>query len=163
EFLGTLQALTLLARGEDVARSQWDGAAHKQKQQGTLVYHGVVYDHIQYSNRGQGSAYIAGKNKWGLKFNRGHKVPLIDHDGLSVSIQSGIKHTPSGMPDAPKVWQKFLSELRANPDEDWCRKNLDLKAYYSFHALNRLLGNVDLRPDGNHGYYCHPDGRWAPI
>src|SRR5438045_3126773 len=71
EVLGTLQALTLLARAEDVARSQWDGAAHKQKQQGTLVYRGVAYDHIQYSNRGQGSAYIAGKNKWGLKFNRG--------------------------------------------------------------------------------------------
>ena len=27
----------------------------------------------------------------------------------------------------------------------------------------KLLGNVDLRPDGNHGYYRHPDGRWAPI
>jgi hypothetical protein len=29
--------------------------------------------------------------------------------------------------------------------------------------MNRLLGHVDLRPDGNHGYYRHPDGRWAPI
>ena len=29
--------------------------------------------------------------------------------------------------------------------------------------MNRLLGNVDLRPDGNHGYYRNPDGRWAPI
>jgi hypothetical protein len=259
EFLGTLQSLTLLARTEDVSRSQWDGAAHKQKQQGTLVYRGLVYDHIQYSNRGQGSAHIAGKNKWGLKLNHGHKVPLVDHDGvplpaavdtlnlnpgcstpylpvlrgiagldevmsmrayrlagvpsppatwvqwrvvagadevsardqyagdlwglyvalgdmkpsiladrklpdgLSVSIQSGIKHTPRGMTDAPKVWEKFITELRGNPSEEWCRKNLDLKAYYSFHALNRLLGNVDLRPDGNHGYYRHPDGRWAPI
>ena len=53
--------------------------------------------------------------------------------------------------------------MRSNPKEDWWRKNLDLPAYYSFHALNRLLGNVDLRPDGNHGYYRHPDGRWAPI
>jgi pimeloyl-ACP methyl ester carboxylesterase len=259
EFLGTLQSLTLLTRADDVTRSQWDGAAHRQKQQGTLIYRGVVYDHIQYSNRGQGSAYLAGKNKWGLKLNRGHHAPFFDHDGvpwpaavsglhlnpgcstpylpvlrgvagldevmsmrayrlagvpsppatwaqwrvvtgadevsardqyegdlwglyavigdmkprlladdrlpdgLSVSIQSGIKHTPRDMPDAPKVWGKFLSEVRSNPSEAWCRKNLDLKAYYSFHALNRLLGNVDLRPDGNHGYYRHPDGRWAPI
>src|SRR6185436_16144455 len=37
--------------------------------------------HIQYSNRGQGSAHIAGKNKWGLKFN-GRDVPLVDHDGV---------------------------------------------------------------------------------
>ncbi len=61
------------------------------------------------------------------------------------------------------MWEKFLSELRSNPKEDWWRKNLDLTAYFSFHAMNRLLGNIDLRPDGNHGYYRHPDGHWAPI
>lgn len=259
EFLDTLQALTLLARAEDVTRSQWDGSAHKQKQQGTLVYRGVVYDHIQYSNRGQGSAHLGGKNKWGLKFNRGHEVPFVDHagvpypapidglnlnpgcstpylpilrgiagldevlsmrayrlagvpsppatwvqwrvvlgpdevvekdqyagdlwglyvavgemepklltdarlpDGLTVSIQSGIKHAPRTMAEPVKVWEKFIAELRADPDEAWCRANLNLKSYYSFHALNRLLGNVDVRPDGNHGYYRYPDGRWAPI
>jgi hypothetical protein len=258
-FLGTLQSLHLLARAEDVAKSQWDPAAHKQKQQGTLVYRGIVYDHIQYSNRGQGSAHLAGKNKWGLKLNPGHHLPLIDHDGmhfpapcgslnlnpggstpylpvhrgisgldevlslrayrlagvpsppatwvqwrvvtgadevsakdqyagdlwglyvalgdmkpklladrklpdgLTVSIQSGIKHIPRGMTDARKVWEQFLNGMRSGPKEAWWRQNLDLPAYYSFHALNRLLGNVDLRPDGNHGYYRHPDGHWAPI
>ncbi len=258
-FLGTLQSMHLLARAEDVAKSQWDPGAHKQKQQGTLVYRGVVYDHIQYSNRGQGSAHIAGKNKWGLRFNNDHEVPIVDHDGvpfpatcdslnlnpggstpylpvhrgisgldevlsmrayrlagvpcvpvtwvqwrvvtgveevstkdqyegdlwglyvvlgdmepklladrkladgLTVSAQSGIKHTPKGMSEAPKEWEKFLGGMRSNPKEAWWRQNLDLPAYYSFHAMNRLLGNVDLRPDGNHGYYRHPDGRWAPI
>ncbi len=258
-FLATLQPLHLLARAEDVARSQWDGNAHKQKQEGTVVYRGVVYDHVRFSNRGQGSAHISGKNKWGLKFNKGHGVPFADHDGvpftapvagldlnpggstpylpvlrgitgldevlsmrayrlagvpsppatwvqwrvvdgtdeagakdqyegdlwgvyvalgemepklladrplpdgLTVSTQSGVKHTPRGMADAPKVWEAFLGGMRANPKEEWWRQNLDLPAYYSFHALNRLLGNVDLRPDGNHGYYRRPDGRWAPI
>ncbi|MDY3552242.1 CotH kinase family protein [Gemmata sp. JC717] len=258
-FLGTLQPLHLLARADDVAKSQWDGNFHKQKQQGTVVYRGIVYDHIQYSNRGQGSAHIAGKNKWALKFARGHDVPMVDHDGvpfpvpcdsldlnpggstpylpvhrgitgldevlcmrsyrlagvpspqatwvqwrvvtgadevaakdqyagdlwgvyialgemnpklladrpladgLTVSIQSGIKHTPKGMTDAQKEWDKFLNGMRSNPKEDWWRQNLDLPTYFSFHALNRLLGNVDLRPDGNHGYYRRPDGRWAPI
>lgn len=259
EFLGTLQSLTLLARADDVAKSQWDGNFHKQKQQGAIVYRGVVYDHVQYSNRGQGSAYIAGKNKWGLKFNDGHRVPFVDHDGvpfpaaidslnlnpggstpylpafrgiggldevmsmrayrlagvptapatwvqwrvvttaeevsakdqyagdlwglyvaigdmepkllsdrklpdgLTVSTQSGIKHTPKEMADAPKKWEGFLNGMRSNPSEDWWRKNLDLPAYFSFHAFNRLIGNVDLRPDGNHGYYRNPDGHWAPI
>jgi pimeloyl-ACP methyl ester carboxylesterase len=258
EFLGTLQSLTLLARAEDVARSQWDGNAHKQRQPGTLIYRGVVYDHVQYSNRGQGSAHISGKNKWALKFNRGHRLPFVDHagvpwpaldgldlnpggytpydpvlrgiagldevmsmrayrlagvpsppatwvqwrvvdgpdevsakdqyegdlwglyvalgdfepelladrplpDGLTVSAQSGVKHAPRGLADPPKVWEKFIHELRGDRDEAWYRANLDLPAYYSFHALNRLLGNVDLRPDGNHGYYRRPDGRWAPI
>ena len=55
-FLGTLQSLHLLARAEDVVKSQWDGNFHKQRQQGTIVYRGVVYDHIQFGNRGQGSA-----------------------------------------------------------------------------------------------------------
>lgn len=259
DFLATLQTLHLVAKAEDVARSQWDGGAHRQKQLGTIIYRGVVYDHIQYSNRGQGSAHIAGKNKWGLKFNTGHSVPFEDHngirfpssikslnlnpggstpyipvfrgitgldevlslrsyrlagvptppatwvhwrvvqsaeevdpknqyrgdlwgpyvaigemdpriladrklpDGLTVSIQSGIKHTPRGMTDAPKVWEKFLNGMRSNPKEEWWRQNLDLPSYFSFHAMNRLLGNVDLRPDGNHGYYRHPDGHWAPI
>ncbi|MCU0704185.1 MAG: CotH kinase family protein, partial [Fimbriiglobus sp.] len=259
DFLGTLQSLHLIARGEDVAKSQWDPNFHKQRQEGTLVYRGVVYDHIRYSNRGQGSAHIAGKNKWALKFNSGHRVPFADHDGvpfptpvdgldlnpggstpylpihrgitgldevmsfrayrlagvptppitwvqwrvvtdptevsgkdqfagdlwgvyvavgefepalmadtklpdgLTVSMQSGVKHTPKGMTDADKVWEKFIGEARSNPKEKWWRDNLDLPAYYSFHALNRLLGNVDLRPDGNHGYYRRPDGRWAPI
>jgi hypothetical protein len=259
DFLGTLQSLHLLARSDDVAKSQWDSSAHKQKQQGTLVYRGIVYDHIEYSNRGQGSAHISGKNKWNLKFKHGHHLPFVDHDGipfpasfdslklnpggstpyipvlrgisgldevlsmrayrlagvpsppatwvqwrvvdgaedvsakdqykgdlwglyvamgemtpklladralpdgLTYSIQSGIKHTPRGMNDATKVWEKFLAGMRSNPTEAWWRDNLDLRSYFSFHALNRLLGNVDLRPDGNHGYYRHPDGHWAPI
>lgn len=259
KFLGTLQPLTLLAKAEDVAKSQWDGTFHKQRQPGTVVYRGVVYDHVQYSNRGQGSAHIAGKNKWAVKFNDGHHLPFVDHDGvpfpapvngldlnpggstpylpvhrgitgldevlcmrayrlagvpsppatwvqwrvvtdaaevnpkdqyagdlwgvyvavgdfkpdlladkklpdgLTWSVQSGLKHTPKGMADADKVWQTFLGGMRSNPKEEWWRANLNLPAYFSFHALNRLLGNVDLRPDGNHGYYRHPDGHWAPI
>ncbi len=258
-FLGTLQSLTLLANGDDVARSQWDGAFHKKELEGTLVYRGVVYDHVKYRNRGQGSAHIGGKNKWGLKLGPGPRLPFVDHDGvpspadwgrlnlnpgwytpytpvlrgisgldevlsmrayrlagvpsvpatwiqwrvvtsaeevsakdqyagdlwglyvvlgdmtpkqladaklpdgLTVSIQSGIKHTPEGMADGPKLWEKFLGAMRSGPKEDWWRKNVDLRAYFGFHALNRLLGNVDLRPDGNHGYYRGPEGLWAPI
>ncbi len=240
EFLATMQAMHLIAKAEDVTRSQWDGGFHRKKLLGAIVYRGVVYDHIQFSNRGQGSAHIAGKNKWGLKFNE-RSVPFQDHDGvpfpdairslnlnpggstpyipvfrgitgldevlslrayrlagvptppatwvqwrvvqdadeldpknqfktdlwgpyvaigemdpniladgklpdgLTVSIQSGIKHTPKGMTDAPKVWGDFINAVRANPKEEWWRKNLNLHAYFSFHALNRLLGNVDLR------------------
>lgn len=61
EFLGTLQSLHLLARGEDVTRSQWDPGVNRQKQQGTLVYRGIVYDHIEYSNRGQGMRTSPGR------------------------------------------------------------------------------------------------------
>lgn len=97
EFLNTLQPLRLLARTEDVAKSQWDGNAHKQKQQGTIVYHGVVYDHMQFSNRGQGSAHISSKNKWGLKFNEDHDLPLVDHDGIPFPDACGsLNLNPGG-------------------------------------------------------------------
>jgi hypothetical protein len=259
EFLGTMQSLHLIANAEDVAKSQWDGNFHKQKQLGTIVYRGIVYDHISYTNRGQGSAHISGKNKWSLKFHKSQELPMVGHDGvpfpdtcetlalnpggstphlpilrgiagldevlsmrayrlagvpsppstwvqwrvvdhvdevsskdqytgdlwglyvamgemtpnlladnklpdgLVVSIQSGIKHTPKGMTNAEKTWETFLNTARSNPKEDWWRANLDLPSYFSFHAMNRLLSNVDLRPDGNHGYYRAPDGKWRPI
>ncbi len=97
EFLGTLQTLHLLSNSEDVARSQWDGGAHRKKHLGTIIYQGIVYDHIQYSNRGQGSAHIAGKNKWGLKFNAGHAVPFHDHNGIRLpgSVRS-LNLNPGG-------------------------------------------------------------------
>jgi hypothetical protein len=262
KFLETLQAVHLLALEEDVAKSQWNPTFHKKKQEGTVIYRGVVYDHIHYRNSGQASAHAGGKNKWAIKFNHGHDLPFVDHDGVpfrpgwhelrlnpgthnpfipvlrgitgldevlslrayriagvpsppatwvqfrvvtgaeevsakdqyagdlwgpyvalggmapklladhkvpdgvTASVQVSIKHTPKGMSldDAKKTWEKFLKDMRSGPkNEKWWRENLDLPAYYSFHALNRLLGNVDLRPDGNHGYYRHPDGRWAPI
>ena len=82
-FLGTLQAVHLLARAEDVAKSQWDPKFHKKRQEGTVVYRGVVYDHIHYRNSGQASAHAGGKNKWVIKFNRGHDLPFADHHGVA--------------------------------------------------------------------------------
>jgi hypothetical protein len=261
KFLGTLQSLHLLARAEDVAKSQWDPAFHKKKQEGTLIYRGVVYDHIHYRNSGQVSAHAGGKNKWVVKFNHGHHIPFVDHDGVpfsaawdeirlnpgtcnpfipvlrgiagldevlsfrayrlagvpsppatwvqwrvvtgadevsakdqyagdlwglyvaigdmkpklladrklpdgltvTVQTQKALKHVPKGMTDARAEWEKFRRGMQSSPKEEWWRQNLDLPAYYSFHALNRLLGNADLRSWGNHGYYRRPDGHWAPI
>ena len=34
-----------------------------------------------------------------------------------------------------------------------------MHAYYGFHALNRFVANIDLRPEGNHYLYYRPDGR----
>ena len=259
DFLRTIPAYHLLARAEDVARSQWDGSANRRRFQGTLVYDGRVYDHIQFHNRGTGSAYISGKNKWGIKFNRTHElvardihgrpcehawdslnlnpglstpylpvhagiagldealsfrafqlagVPaanthwiqfrVIDSqdessptnqyagdlrglylaiqdmdgallherglpDGNIYSMQSGRKHLARGAPADGSDWSEFLNNVRNEHPEGWWRTNLDLPAYYSFHAINRVIGNVDLRPDGNHGYYRRPDGHWAPF
>jgi hypothetical protein len=97
-FLDTLQAVHLLARAEDVARSQWDPTFHKKKQEGTVVYRGVVYDHIHYRTSGQASAHAGGKNKWVIKFNRGHDLPFVDHDGTTSpsSITTAYRRAPAG-------------------------------------------------------------------
>lgn len=259
EFLRTMPAYHLLARAEDTERSQWDGSANRRPFLGTLIYDGRVYDHIQFHHRGQGSSYISGKNKWGLKFNRAHEfaardihgrrythawdslnlnpglstpylpvhagiagldealafrafqlagVPaanthwiqfrVIDSaaesspadqyagdlrglylaiqdmdgallrerglpDGNIYSVQSGRKHLARGAALDGTDWNQFLNGVRSEQPEAWWRTNLDLSAYYGFQAINRVIGNVDLRPDGNHGYYRRPDGRWAPF
>ena len=68
----------LIARAGDVERSQWDAASNRKPFFGTLVYDGRVYDHIQFHNRGQASTYLAGKNKWGFKFNPEQKFYARD-------------------------------------------------------------------------------------
>ena len=256
-FLTTLPVYHLLAREPDVSRSQWDSGANRRLFYGTLVYDGHVYDHIQFHNRGTGSAYISGKNKWGMKFPRTHELAAKDihghlyehrwdslhlnpglstpygpvHAGISgldealsfrafqlagvlaanahwihfriidspeefsaanqyagdlwglylaiqdmdgtllrerglpdgniYSIQSGRKHLARGAPLDGSDWNRFLQGIRSEHPAPWWRTNLDLNAYYGFHAINRVIGNVDVRPDGNHGYYRRPDGRWS--
>src|SRR4029450_8062053 len=46
-----------------------------------LVYGGKVYDHIQFKNRGIGSTYVCGKNKWALYFNRARNLEARDNWG----------------------------------------------------------------------------------
>jgi hypothetical protein len=259
DFLATLPAYHLLANAEDVANSQWNGGFHRKHFEGTLVVEGKVYDHIGFHSRGQGSAHISGKNKWGLRFDRHHPLAAKRNDGtpynqawdslnlnpglstpyipifcgiggldealsfrayqlagvptanthwvqwrvitdarecdpanqftgdlrglyLAIqdmdgdwlkelqlpdgnvySTQSGRKHLARGATSDQSDWHSFLNGVRRDSPETWWRSNLDLNAYFGFHAMNRLLANVDVRPDGNHGYYHNPDGRWAPI
>lgn len=258
QMLGSLPVYHLIAREEDVSRSQWDGSYNRNPFYGTLVYGGHVYDHIRFHNRGQASTYLAGKNKWAFKFNRGHGFrpkdnygrlyangwhnldlsacaspwvqmnrgmagmdealafrsyqlagvpsanthwihfrvieraeesssgdqyqsdlwglylvvqpmdgPWLDELGLPsgnvYSLQSGRKHLARGMPADNSDWYQFRSGLQRNQTETWWRNHLNLSAFYSFHALNGFLSNVDLREEANHGYYHAPDQHWAPI
>jgi hypothetical protein len=258
EFLSTLPVYHLIAQSEDVQKSQWDSGFNRQPFFGTLVYDGRIYDHIQFHNRGQGSTYVAGKNKWGFKFNPGDDfaardfwgkpykykwnglnlnacaspwapvnrgmagmdeavayrayqlagVPCSDThwvhfrviddaietsprsqyegdlwglylavqekngawlrenslpDGNIYSPESGPKHTAPGMPTDGSDAASFANACQRSQQESWWRAHLDLPAYYGFQALNRLLANIDLRPDGNHYLYHKPDGHWIVL
>ncbi len=258
EFLNTLPIYQLIARVDEITKSQWDPESNRKPFFGTLVYDGKVYDHIQYHNRGQASTYVAGKNKWGFKFNAGQEftardfwgrpykfgwssfdlnpcasawaqvnrgmagldeaisyrayqlagVPSADthwaqlrvvdradetstrsqyegdlwglylvveskngtwlkqhgmQPGNIFSAESGPKYFATGMPTNGVDLAKFMGASSRSQPESWWREHLDLTNYYSFHAMNRVVANIDLRQGGNHYLYHRPDEHWVVI
>jgi hypothetical protein len=71
----------LIADATDVSNCQYDGGYQNTEFEGTLVYDGKVYDHIQYMIKGQYSTYQTGKNKWKFHFNTGHDFQARDNFG----------------------------------------------------------------------------------
>ena len=82
----SLQAYHLLADGTDVTKSQYDPTYDGARMLGTLVIDGLVYDHIQFYNRGEYSTYVTGKNKWRLRANQTHPFKLRDDYGRRYAL-----------------------------------------------------------------------------
>jgi spore coat protein CotH len=53
---------------------------------GTLVYDGVVYDHIGFRARGGVWRYSMGKNMWKIAFQRGHEFQARDEYGRPLGV-----------------------------------------------------------------------------
>lgn len=79
----SLPAFHLISHEADVLASNYDTRYNTNafRFEGTLVVDGHVYDHIRYRIRGQNSTYVTGKNKWKIKFNRGHEFQGYDQYG----------------------------------------------------------------------------------
>ena len=78
----------LLAVGSDVADAQHIPDSRQSGYtgndypwSGTLVYNGVVYDHIGFRARGGLRRYATGKNNWKFNFRRGHRFQAYDDYG----------------------------------------------------------------------------------
>ena len=92
-------------------------------------------------------------------------------DGSVYKTENGrFEKKNQGMthPESTEDWSTFLSNSRSraansSANTDWWRANLHLPTYYTGRALNRFLGNVDLREAANHYFYHHPDDRWHYI
>lgn len=80
-MMDRLPVYQLLAKSVDVTRSQYESAYDGVHMRGTLVYDGVVYDHIRFENRGEVSTYRSGKNKWRFHFNRARRLAARDDWG----------------------------------------------------------------------------------
>lgn len=270
--LQSLPTYQLIADGADVTNSQYNGSYNGQRFLGTLIYDGVVYDHIQYRNRGEGSTYVSGKNKWRIYFQNYKRLAARDNygrpyaelwdklslnaaaspwcavhrgmggveeavsfrlyellgmpasqthhlhfrvitgtsentssqyqggnpgnnydgdlwglylavenfdanfvdergldDGNIYKIENGgagdLKHDGEDMPHDGSDWNAFLnaSKSASTSDATWWRANMDLPAFYTFTAGNRILGNVDLREGWNHAFYHNPNGQWTVL
>ena len=95
-------------------------------------------------------------------------------DGNVYKIEGGgagtpdKKHQGKDQPTNTTDWTTFTNQSNGTNTEAWWRENLDLEAYSTFRALNRALGNVDIRDGWNHYFYhsSNPDGspgKWVPV
>ncbi len=80
-LLNTIPPFHLIAVATDVNNSQYNSANNGARFNACLVYDGTVYDHIQFGNRGIGSTYNTGKNKWAVFFNRARNLEMRDNWG----------------------------------------------------------------------------------
>lgn len=110
---------------------------------------------------------------WGLYLNmEPTEGNFLDERGLPdgnlYSIEGGAgdkKHQGPGQAMDSSDWSAFSSGVtQTGQTETWYRDNVDLPALYTFLALNRLIGNVDVRPGDNYRFYHRPtDNRWVII
>jgi hypothetical protein len=64
-----------------------EGERHEYRYTGTLVYDGVVYDHVGFRARGGGWRHAMGKNMWKLNFNGGHRLAAKDAYGRPYRVK----------------------------------------------------------------------------
>ncbi len=111
---------------------------------------------------------VNGGDLWGLYLAVEHPDgSFLDQRGLpdgniyKIEGSAGdMKHHGDDQPDDGSDWSAFLAASKTAQTETWWRANFNLDAYYSFHAGNRVVGNIDLRHGFNHYFYHAPDGRW---
>jgi hypothetical protein len=101
ELLGSIPPWHLIANGTDVINCQYNSSSDGQRFSGTMVYDGKVYDHMQFKNRGIGSTYVSGKNKWAFYFNRARNIRVKDNWGRYYD----------------QTWNSMSMDAAASP---WC-------------------------------------------
>lgn len=82
QMLSALPVYHLLTTEAEIIETQWSGDTTKEfLGEGTMVYDGVVYDHVLFRSRGGNFRYDRGKNQWKIKFRRGHEFVARDNWG----------------------------------------------------------------------------------
>ncbi len=82
-------------------------------------------------------------------------------DGDIISAEGGLKHAVNERPDG--VFESAFEVSAGRASARAWRSRLDLDAYHSFRALNRVLANIDLRYGGNYYLYHPADRPWVVL
>lgn len=85
-------------------------------------------------------------------------------DGNIYKIEGGagdLKHQADTQAADTSDWNTFRASSSSTQNEAYWRANMNLPAYYTFHAGNRIVGNVDVREGFNHYFYNNPTGNWT--
>ena len=126
-LLESIEPYHLLANAQNVLDSQYNGSFNDFKFFGTMVYEGVVYDHIQFKNRGIGSTYVSGKNKWAFLFNRARDFRPRDNWGRRTA-----------------TWNSFGMDANASPWAAVHRGSAGVEEALSYRAFE-IAGMNSLR------------------
>jgi hypothetical protein len=84
-------------------------------------------------------------------------------DGNTYKIQGGAGNKKNQGPTQPldnSDWNTFWAASANLNSVAWWRSSFSVEGFYGFRAINRAIGNVDLRDSANYYMYHHPDGRW---
>ena len=128
-LINSIEPYHLIATDADVINCQYNNAASLDRPfAGTFVYKGKVYDNIFFKNRGIGSTYNTGKNKWAIKFNRARDFQAYDNWGRPYNQQ----------------WNSLSLDANAYPWAAVFRGAAGIEEASSYRA-HELAGNTSLR------------------
>ena len=78
-------------------------------------------------------------------------------DGSTYKIEGGNGDQKHQGP-VESNYGAFISQARRSQPVEWWRENMNLSHYYGFRAINRAVGNIDIREGWNHFFYQNPTG-----
>lgn len=89
-------------------------------------------------------------------------------DGNTYKLENSAPDKKNQGPTQPETsadWSSFAADSASRTvntvgNLQWWRTNLHLPTYYSARAIDRLVGNIDLRNGWNYYFYHHPAGPW---
>lgn len=87
DSLNKLPVCQLIAKAEDVQYLIYEYKKRAYSATGTIVYNGVVYDHIGYRSRGYNNRHSRVKRNLKFNFHNNQKIEVLNSQGLPYAVR----------------------------------------------------------------------------